>query len=167
MAPKAISSFHESTLPRIHIPNSDQRVLTVSEPCACSRYTVLSLGVTRNSTGSIGNLYPNFHFWLKSRLTAFLHSEPNLADPPAGRARRSDIFFILSLCTPRTQKFSWVDSRPTRGSPSSLNSSLKRHIYIYLYIESDMLVLRPRVCFGSWTKSAFGAITFGCGSRES
>ena len=42
------------------------------------------------------------------------------------------------------------------ASPSSLNSSPTRYIYIYMYLESDMLDLRPRVCFGSQAKSAFG-----------
>ena len=52
------------------------------------------------------------------------------------------------------QNFSWVDSRPTRGSPSSLNSSPKPY-------KSDTLYLRPRVCFGSQAKSAFGTKILG------
>ena len=154
MVPKAI--ILDQSLPRVHIPISDQRVLTVSEPCACSWYPAPSLRVTRNSPGTLGNLYPNFHFWLKSRLTATLRSEQHLVHTPPGGARRSNYFSILSSYTAGTQNFSWVDSRQGTRSPSSLNSSLKRHIYIYPYIESDTLDLRPRVCFGSWTKSAFG-----------
>ena len=120
----------------LHIPISDKPVLIVSEPCACSWYPAPSLRVTRKSTGSLGNLYPNFHFWLKSRLTTVLRSEQHLADPLPEGAHRSEYFFILSLYTAGTQNFSWVDSRGRRVSPRAL-ASQANVIYIYVYISQS------------------------------
>ena len=133
MAPKAISPFDQSTVPRVHIPISNQRVLTVSAPCACSGYPAPSLGVARNSTGSLGKLYPNFHFWLKSESTCTLRSEPHLADPPPGGARRPNYFFIFFfMYTPVPKKILGRFSADTRVPQASKQLSQTSYIYIYV-----------------------------------
>ena len=133
MAPKAISSFDESTLPRVHIPNSDQRVLTVSEPCACSRYTVLSLGVTRNSTGSIGNLYPNFHFGLKVDLRRISRQNSTwLTHFPREHADQNIFYFVfIHIRDPKI----FLDrfSADTRVPELSKQLSQTSYIYISIY----------------------------------
>ena len=128
--PKAI--LDQSTLPRVHIPISDQLVLTVSEPCACSWYPAPSLRVTRKSIGSLGNLYPNFHFWLKSRLWCSPGQNHTwLTHFPGDDIDRTIFLFCLHAWS-GTKNF--LGSIPGRARITELSKQLSQTSYIYISV---------------------------------
>ena len=71
-------------------------------------------------------------------------------------------FFYFVFMYSRDPKF-FLD----RFSADTRVPELSKQLSKTLYIESDTLDLRPRVCFGSWAKSAFGTkiLKLGCRAR--